>query len=103
MASDWPVAIAADGRELWRFPWKSDFDINAAQPVVVDDDRSVITSASGTALVKIEQVEAKMGSAEEVWRSRTLKGGYASPIATKDTSTASTKASWSASTWPTAS
>src|SRR5207253_303939 len=28
----------ADGRELWRFPWKSAMDMNIAQPVVIAPD-----------------------------------------------------------------
>ncbi len=70
----------ADGRELWRFPWKTDFDINAAQPVVLDDERVAITSTSGSALVRVA-ANAGAWQAEQVWMSRRLKGGYASPIA----------------------
>jgi outer membrane protein assembly factor BamB len=70
----------ADGHELWRFPWKSDFDINAAQPFVLDDERVVITSASGTALLKVAQ-EGDKWKVDELWKSRKLKGGYASPLA----------------------
>ena len=44
----------ADGRELWRSPWKSDFDINAAQPIVLDDQRVVITSAAGAVPVRVQ-------------------------------------------------
>jgi len=69
-----------DGRELWRFPWKSDFDINAAQPVILDDQQIVITSASGSALVQVNR-DAGAWTAEQVWMSRRLKGGYASPMA----------------------
>jgi outer membrane protein assembly factor BamB len=70
---------AADGRELWRTPWKSDFDINAAQPVILTDDRLLISSASGAAVIKIAQTDGKW-SAGEVWKNRKLKSGYASPI-----------------------
>lgn len=68
-----------DGRELWRFPWKTDFDINAAQPVVLDDERIAITSTSGTAVVQV-RLDAGAWKAEQVWMSRRLKGGYASPM-----------------------
>ncbi len=69
-----------DGRELWRVAWPSDFDINAAQPVVVDDHRVAITSASGTALVKVTLAEDRW-TAETLWSSRRMKGGYTNPIA----------------------
>lgn len=70
----------ADARELWRTPWKSDFDINAAQPIVVDDQRVLITSAAGAALVRVAQADGRW-TAEEIWRNRKLKGGYTCPIA----------------------
>jgi outer membrane protein assembly factor BamB len=69
-----------DGHELWRSPWKSDFDINAAQPVVLDNESIAITSASGSAVVRVKP-DAGEWKAEQVWTSRRLKGGYASPMA----------------------
>jgi outer membrane protein assembly factor BamB len=71
---------AVDGRELWRFKWKSNFDINASQPVFVDDDHVLISSSSGAALLKIGQADGSW-SVDEVWRNRKMKCGYASPIA----------------------
>ncbi|MEX0676072.1 MAG: PQQ-binding-like beta-propeller repeat protein [Pirellulales bacterium] len=70
---------AADGRELWRVPWKSEWDINASQPIVVDDDRVFFTSTSGGALVRIGQTDGRW-SAVDAWRNRNMKCGYASPI-----------------------
>jgi outer membrane protein assembly factor BamB len=71
---------AADGRELWRTPWKSDFDINAAQPIFLPSDQVFITSAAGAALVQVSH-NAGAWSAEEIWRNRKLKASYACPIA----------------------
>jgi outer membrane protein assembly factor BamB len=28
---------AATGKSLWRYPWKTDYDVNAANPVIADD------------------------------------------------------------------
>ena len=39
---------ADDGHDLWRVPWTSDFDINAAQPVVLDERHIVISSQAGS-------------------------------------------------------
>lgn len=69
----------ADGTELWRFPWTSDFDINAVQPIVVDDNRVFITSNSGGALLQIEQADDKW-DVEELWRNRQLKCHFSCPI-----------------------
>jgi outer membrane protein assembly factor BamB len=70
---------AADCRELWRTPWKSDFDINAAQPIVLADDRVFISSAAGSAVYQIKQADGAW-SAEQVWRTNRMKCGYACPI-----------------------
>ncbi|MEX0977941.1 MAG: PQQ-binding-like beta-propeller repeat protein [Pirellulales bacterium] len=71
---------AADGSELWRVPWKSDWDINASQPVVLSNDRLLITSASGAALVQIAHADGAW-KVTDVWRGRDMKCGYSSPIA----------------------
>ncbi|MGD9723522.1 MAG: PQQ-binding-like beta-propeller repeat protein [Pirellulales bacterium] len=71
---------ATDGRELWRTPWKSDFDINAAQPVVLADDRVFISSASGSALLEIKH-EADTWDVRQIWKTPRMKCGYACPIA----------------------
>lgn len=71
---------ASDGTELWRTPWKSDFDINAAQPVVLDGDRVFISSAAGSAVYHIVKLDDKW-SVEEVWKTTRMKCGYSCPIA----------------------
>jgi outer membrane protein assembly factor BamB len=70
----------SDGAELWRTPWKSDFDINAAQPVVLDGDRIFISSAAGSAVYHVVKADDKW-SVEEVWKTTRMKCGYSCPIA----------------------
>ncbi len=48
--------------------------------MVLDDDKVVITSASGAALVKLS-LAADRWTADVAWRRRRMKGGYSSPIA----------------------
>ncbi|MBX7074166.1 MAG: PQQ-like beta-propeller repeat protein [Pirellulales bacterium] len=74
---------ADGGAELWRTPWESDFDINAVQPVVLAEDRVLISSASGAALYQIKASDGKW-SADELWKNRKLKCGYSCPIAYGD-------------------
>jgi outer membrane protein assembly factor BamB len=71
---------AKDGRELWRSPWKTSYDVNAATPVVVGD-RIFISSGynSGCALVAIEN-----GKARELWRNKNLKAHINSPVVLND-------------------
>ncbi len=66
--------------ELWRIDWKSQFDINAAQPVVVGDDRMLITSQAGAALVHVAATDGGKLLAETVWKNNKLKSSYACPI-----------------------
>ncbi len=66
--------------ELWREGWKSQFDINAAQPVVVGDDRVLITSAAGAALVHVSVDDAGKWTTEIVWKNNKLKSYYGCPI-----------------------
>ncbi|HVU86184.1 MAG TPA: PQQ-binding-like beta-propeller repeat protein [Pirellulales bacterium] len=70
----------AGGQSLWRVPWTSDFDINAAQPVVLDDRHIVITSQAGCALIEFALAEGHW-IATQVWRNRQMKCSYANPVA----------------------
>lgn len=67
------------GQRLWRQEWISDFDINAAQPVLVEGDRLLLSSGAGTALFHISQ-EKNQWQVEELWRNRNLKASYANPV-----------------------
>jgi outer membrane protein assembly factor BamB len=69
-----------DASELWRVAWTSDFDINAAQPVVLDDTHVIITSQAGCALLELSANEGQW-TATEKWRNRLMKCSYANPIA----------------------
>ncbi|MGB8169662.1 MAG: PQQ-binding-like beta-propeller repeat protein [Chthoniobacteraceae bacterium] len=68
-----------DGRELWRTPWKTNYEVNAATPLVVGD-RIFISSGygSGCALIEISG-----GKAVEKWRNKNLKAHINSPVYSK--------------------
>jgi outer membrane protein assembly factor BamB len=68
-----------DGRELWRSPWKTDYDVNAATPLVVGD-RILISSGYGTGCALIE---ISGGRAVEKWRNKSLRAHLASPSYSK--------------------
>jgi outer membrane protein assembly factor BamB len=58
-----------DGRELWRTPWKTSYDVNAATPLVVGDKIFISSGyGSGCALIAING-----GKVTEVWRNKNLK------------------------------
>lgn len=76
------LAVAPkDGRLLWRVPWKTDWDVNAATPIFVAPDKLYVSSGydTGAALLKISVVEGRVG-AEEVWQNRKMKNTFSSSV-----------------------
>jgi outer membrane protein assembly factor BamB len=66
----------ADGRILWRYPWKTGESMNAANPVVVGPDRVLVTSCdNGMALIRVAGSRVA-----EVWRNRGLRVYFGTPL-----------------------
>ena len=63
---------AATGKELWRYPWKTSYDVNAADPVL-DGDKVFISSGynHGGALLKISAQ-----TAEKVWENKNMRNHF---------------------------
>jgi outer membrane protein assembly factor BamB len=71
------VAVkAASGQEVWSYPWKTDYDVNAADPIVAGD--KVFISAGynhGGCLLKIS------GPApEKVWENKNMRNHFDSCV-----------------------
>lgn len=67
---------AEDGRKLWGFPWKTNYDVNAAMPVVIEDTVLISSGYStGCALVEITAEGAK-----QVWKNKALQLHFSSPV-----------------------
>jgi outer membrane protein assembly factor BamB len=62
------------GKPLWHYPWKTDFGVNASQPIVVDDQHVLLSSAydRGAALLRIVRRDEVL-AVEPVWTNRNLK------------------------------
>src|SRR5262249_20759604 len=73
---------AENGRELWRFGWKTHQDINVAQPVVLDGDRAFVSSGYGVgcAMLRVVQKDGQW-SVEEVWKNKLMRCKFTSPVA----------------------
>jgi outer membrane protein assembly factor BamB len=71
----------ANGSLLWRVPWRTDWDVNAATPLFVAPDRLFVSSGydTGSALLRIKAGGGR-ASAEEVWRSRGMKNTFSSSV-----------------------
>ncbi len=66
------------GKELWRTEWKTQYDVNAATPLILDSDKILVSSGynSGCGLYEI-----KGGKVREVWRNKNLRAHISSPVA----------------------
>ena len=71
-----------DGRELWAYRWITEYDMNSIQPVVLGEDRVLISSEviNGSALLRINK-EGELWKAEVVWKKpKTLGARFANPV-----------------------
>jgi outer membrane protein assembly factor BamB len=73
---------AADGKELWRFPWEAYNGINVAQPIVLDGDRVFISTGYdvGCALLQVKQSDGKW-TADALWTNKNLRSQFGNPVA----------------------
>jgi outer membrane protein assembly factor BamB len=70
------------GERLWEYPWTTQYDINAAQPVVIGDTRVFISSGYGTGAAVIELSGRNDGKFDvrEIWRNVRMKNKFASSV-----------------------
>jgi outer membrane protein assembly factor BamB len=84
--ADSVAALApADGKLLWRVPWQTDYDVNAATPLFVAPDLLFVSSGydTGAALFRIGG-DARHLAAQPVWKSRVLKNQFSSTVLAGD-------------------
>ena len=74
------VGLSVDRRDvLWEFPWSTDHDASAAQPVVIGDQRVFYSSGYGVGAVVIELTKAgDKFAVREVWRNIRMKNRQSS-------------------------
>ena len=76
-AAEHVVAIEPlTGRELWRFPWKTSYDVNAADPVIAGN-LMFLSSGYGKGCAAIDFGGA---SPRQLWFNKELRNHMASPI-----------------------
>jgi outer membrane protein assembly factor BamB len=72
------------GELLWEYPWKTEYDINAAQPMligVIGDNRVFVSSGYGAGAAVIELTpEGNRMSVREVWRNTRMKNRFTSSV-----------------------
>jgi outer membrane protein assembly factor BamB len=67
---------AKTGAELWRQAWKTEYDVNAATPLV-SDNRIFVTSGYGSGCALFE---VTAGGVSERWRNKNLRAHINSPV-----------------------
>lgn len=70
-----------DGKLLWRVPWRTDWDVNAATPIFLPPDKLYISSGYGTGatLFQVKVEDGKVG-VDEVWQNRRMKNQFSSSV-----------------------
>ena len=69
------------GDLLWEYPWTTQYDVNASQPLVIGDNRVFISTGYGTGAAVIELTKGPNGfSVREVWRNIRMKNKFTSSV-----------------------
>jgi outer membrane protein assembly factor BamB len=76
------VGLSVDRHDvLWEFPWSTDHDASAAQPIVIGDHRVFYSSGYGTGAVVLELTkDGDRFSVREVWRNIRMKNRQSSSV-----------------------
>ncbi len=69
------------GRVLWRHPWPTSHNVNAATPIFIPPNRFFISSGYGTGgtVVEVSPTDGGYG-VKEIWRNKEMKNHFATSI-----------------------
>jgi outer membrane protein assembly factor BamB len=72
------------GELLWEYPWKTQYDVNASQPLVIGDNRVFLSTGygSGAAVIELTELTPESGkfNVREVWRNIRMKNQFTSSV-----------------------
>ncbi|CAN5519296.1 hypothetical protein BH23ACI1_BH23ACI1_13870 [soil metagenome] len=69
------------GELLWEFPWKTSYDVNASQPIVLGENRVFVSTGYGTGAAVIELTRSgSRFTVREVWRNIRMKNQFTSSL-----------------------
>jgi outer membrane protein assembly factor BamB len=76
------VGLAPDGGQLlWEWPWKTMYDVNAAQPIVIGTNRVFYSSGYDTGATVIEILDnGGRLTPREIWRNNRMKNQFTSSV-----------------------
>jgi outer membrane protein assembly factor BamB len=69
------------GKILWEIPWETNYDVSAATPLIIDDERFFISTGYGTgaALFRLDTAGDKPAP-KVVWREKTMKNKMSTSV-----------------------
>jgi outer membrane protein assembly factor BamB len=70
------------GALLWEFPWKTQYEVNASQPLIVAPNRVFVSTGYGTGAAVIELTRGGDGrlTPREVWKNIRMKNQFTSSV-----------------------
>ena len=70
-----------DGHLLWEHPWRTQYDINSAQPIVVDSTHLIVSSGygHGASMIQVNRSGDRF-VVEKVWENNNLKNKFNSSV-----------------------
>jgi outer membrane protein assembly factor BamB len=76
------MGLSLDRRDvLWEQPWRTEYDINAAQPIVIGDNRVFYSSGYGVGAAVFEiSRDGDRFAAREIWRNNRMKNRASSSV-----------------------
>lgn len=81
-SGDGAVAVAPEnGKTLWRLPWKTSYNVNAALPLFVPPDKVFISSGyeTGATLLRLKDENGSM-TFEEIWKNKSMQNIFPTSI-----------------------
>ena len=66
-----------DGALLWEYPWQTQYDVNAAEPLLVDENRIFVSSGygHGSVLLRISRASGAF-NVSPVWENKRMKNKF---------------------------
>ena len=75
------MGLTDRGAVLWEYPWTTQFDVNASQPLVIDDRRLFVSTGYGAGAAVIELTQsAGVFQVHEIWRNIRMKNQFTSSV-----------------------
>jgi outer membrane protein assembly factor BamB len=70
-----------DGSLQWEFPWRTQYGVNAVEPIVIAPDRVFLSSGYGKGAALVQLTRQGNGlQASEVWSNKKLKARFNGPV-----------------------